>query len=63
MKDVIRVAAAVPEVKPGNVTFNLEQTKKYIARAREAGVRVLVMPELGLTGYSCGDLFFSQRLQ
>ena len=28
MKDVIRVAAAVPEVKPGNVTFNLEQTKK-----------------------------------
>lgn len=63
MKDVIRVAAAVPAVRPGSVSFNLEQTKKYIGKARAAGVRVLVMPELGLTGYSCGDLFFSQRLR
>lgn len=63
MKDVIRVAAAVPAVRPGNVSFNLEQTIKYIREARAAGVRVLAMPELGLTGYSCGDMFFSGRLQ
>lgn len=63
MKDVIRVAAAVPSVRPGNVVANLEQIKKYIGEARAAGVRVLVLPELGLTGYSCGDMFFSQTLQ
>lgn len=63
MKDVIRLAAAVPTVRAGNVGFNLEQIKKYIRAAKADGVRVLVTPELGLSGYSCGDLFFSECLQ
>ncbi len=62
MKDIIRVAAAVPRVRPGNVDFNLSETIKYIRRAKDEGVKLLVLPELGITGYSCGDMFFSDIL-
>ena len=31
-------------------------------KAEQAGVRVLVLPELGLTGYTCGDLFYQDTL-
>ncbi len=62
MKDIIRVAAAVPRVKPGNIDFNLAETIKYIRKAKDAQARVLVLPELGITGYTCGDLFFSDIL-
>ncbi|MGI6166757.1 MAG: NAD(+) synthase [Eubacteriales bacterium] len=62
MKDIIRVAAAVPRVVPGNVDFNLAETIKYIRAAKEKQVRLLVFPELGITGYTCGDLFFCENL-
>jgi NAD+ synthase (glutamine-hydrolysing) len=38
---------------------NADATLDVVLRARERGVQVLVLPELGLTGYTCGDLFFS----
>ena len=62
MKDIIRIAAAVPRVVPGNVDFNLAETIKYIRAAKEKQVRLLVFPELGITGYTCGDLFFCENL-
>ncbi|HHT54922.1 MAG TPA: NAD(+) synthase [Clostridiales bacterium] len=62
MKDIIRIAAAVPRVVPGNVDFNLTETIKYIRAAKEKQVRLLVFPELGITGYTCGDLFFCENL-
>ena len=53
----IKVAAAVPHVRVGDCEYNLQQTKDLFIRAAEAGADVVVFPELGLTGYTCGDLF------
>ena len=63
MKDgFIKVAAATPEVKVADCIWNGEQTIRYIEEAEAAGVKVLVFPELGITGYTCGDLFLQETL-
>ena len=55
----LRVAAACPPVHVADPEKNADATLEFVARAAEAGSQVLVLPELGLTGYTCGDLFFS----
>ena len=62
MKGIVRVAAAVPPVAIGNVEKNLESIRAYIEKARAQHVGVLVFPEMALTGYTCGDLFFQDAL-
>ena len=62
MFDYFRVACAVPDVEVADVDFNIGQMKKFIADAKEKDVDLLVFPELGITGYSCADLFFQQTL-
>lgn len=57
---IIRLAAAVPDIKVGDIKFNVEQIIKIINDHTECGV--IVFPELSLTGYSCGDLFLSDLL-
>ena len=59
----VRVAAAKPEVKPGNVDFNLDNILKMVRKAEEEHVELIVFPELSLTGYTCADLFFQTNLQ
>ena len=63
MKDgFIKVAAGTVDVVVADVQYNTEQ---ILARMREAdaqGVNLLTLPELCLTGYTCGDLFFSDCL-
>ena len=58
----IKVAAAVPLVKVADCEFNVQQTECLIKRAADQGVQLVVFPELGITGYSCGDLFGQQLL-
>lgn len=62
MYDFVRVAAAVPKVSVGDVGFNTEEIIKKAAEARSAGCDITLFPELSLTGYTCGDLFFQSRL-
>ncbi len=63
MKDgFIKVAVATPEVKVADCEWNARQTIKLIEEAEEQGVKVLVFPELGITGYTCGDLVFQDTL-
>ena len=62
MFDYFRVACAVPDVEVADVDFNIAQMAKFIKNANEANVDLLVFPELGITGYSCSDLFFQQTL-
>ena len=63
MKDgFIKVAAAVPAVKVANTKFNCESCISLAHKASDAGVKVLLFPELALTGYSCGDLFSTDTL-
>ncbi len=58
----IKVAAAVPAVKVGDVVYNVQQIESLIAQAEGKGVEVMVFPELCLTGYTCQDLFREQLL-
>lgn len=58
----VKVATFTPEIRVGDVEFNLQSIKNGIDLAREKGVKILVFPELTLTGSTAGDLFFSKPL-
>ena len=55
----LRVGAACPPVRVADPDWNVEQALRFAGLARDKGVQVLALPELFLTGYTCGDLFFS----
>src|SRR5256712_5417433 len=52
----IRIAIAQCEPAIGAVKRNLDRHEKWIARARAAGARLVIFPELSLTGYYLKDL-------
>ena len=58
-----RVAAASLKLKVANPSYNKEEIKKAIDKAVSEDVRLLVTPELSITGYTCADLFFTKALQ
>ena len=58
----IKVMAASPEVRVGDTLFNLAGAQCAVDAAESAGANLLVLPELYLTSYSCGDLFYSDVL-
>lgn len=63
MKDgFVKVAAATPHIRVADCTYNQEQILNEIQKAAEQGVQLLVLPELCLTGYTCGDLFLQELL-
>ena len=51
-----KVAAAVPSVRVADCQYNAEHIVAMMRRAADRGVRVVVFPELSITGASCGDL-------
>ncbi len=53
----IRTAAATPKVKVGCCSYNKEQILNNVRAAHANGTDILVLPELCITGYTCGDLF------
>ena len=57
----IRAACATPEIVVADCAYNAQKTIDLMEQAAQAEVKLLVFPELGLTGYTCGDLFFSVR--
>ncbi len=58
----VRVATFTPKIKVADVEFNTEQIINAIELADKKGVQVLTFPELSITGYTCGDLFYSDTL-
>ena len=58
----IKIAAAVPALSVGNVSFNKEKIKEQIKKAKNLGADLTVFPELCITGFTCGDLFLQQTL-
>lgn len=48
----ITVACGAPKLRLADCDYNAEQTFTIMRKAEQAGVKVLVLPELGLTGYS-----------
>ncbi|MDF3005993.1 MAG: synthetase [Oscillospiraceae bacterium] len=58
----IRVACASPELRVADCAFNAGKMVEALKDAMTKRVRLLVFPELSLTGYTCGDLFSQQVL-
>lgn len=63
MKDgFISVAAGTPSIRVADCRHNAEQIFSLMREAENQGVKILTLPELCLTGYTCGDLFFHDTL-
>ncbi len=63
MKDgFVKVAAVTPQMKVADPAFNAEQAIIAVRNAASAGAKLVVLPELCLTGYTCGDLFYQETL-
>jgi NAD+ synthase (glutamine-hydrolysing) len=58
----VRVAVCVPAVRVADPAFNLEHTLELARRASDAGAAVALFPELGISAYSCEDLFQQDAL-
>src|SRR3954466_7875804 len=58
----VRLAVATPLVRVGDPQYNLEATLELMQRAAREKVLLAVFPELGLSAYSCEDLFHQQAL-
>ena len=63
MKDgFISVAAGTPTIRVADCRYNAEQIFTMMREAENQGVKILALPELCLTGYTCGDLFLHDTL-
>ena len=58
----VKVAAVTPKIEVANCEYNAEQVIKLIDQAAKEKVKVLVFPELCLTGYTCADLLLDDAL-
>lgn len=59
---MFRVASASLKLKVASPSYNKNEIKNAIDAALKKHVRLLVTPELSITGYTCADLFFSEDL-
>ena len=59
---LFRVAACIPSVDLGNPLSNIEQIIKMTRQADANNCKLVLFPELSITGYTCGDLFNQQTL-
>ena len=63
MKDgYIKVAAATPKVKVADTVYNGQLIKALMKECTDNGAKVVVFPELCITGYTCADLFWQETL-
>jgi len=62
MQGYYRIAAAAPRLHLGNPATNAKELVRLAKEAAKDGVAAIVFPELCLTGYTCGDMFFRDEL-
>ena len=58
----VKVAAATPDIRVADVTYNTEKICGLIDETVKEGAKVVAFPELCVTGYTCGDLFTQEVL-
>ena len=58
----IKAAASTPEIRVADVDHNKKLICEGVDQAWKEGIQLLVYPELCLTGYTCGDLFWQEEL-
>jgi len=58
MQGLYKISAATPRLRLGDAAANVEEMARLARKAAESDVAAIVFPELCVTGYTCGDLFF-----
>ena len=58
----VRSAVAVPRVRVADPHYNAARTLEMARRAAQNGAALALFPELGITAYSCEDLFGQDAL-
>ena len=58
----VKIAAATPALRVVDCVYNASQIIEQTKQAAKKGAKLIVFPELCLTGYTCGDLFLQQTL-
>lgn len=58
----VKVAAGTPDLKVADCEYNTDRILEMIGDMKAEGVKVMVFPELCITGYSCRDLFLQRKL-
>lgn len=58
----VKVAAITPDIRVADVAYNVEQICKGIEQSAKEGAKIMVFPELCITGYTCSDLFTHELL-
>ena len=58
----VKVAAVTPKIKVADTAYNGDLIRKIMKQTAKEGAKVVVFPELCITGYSCGDLFLQEKL-
>ncbi len=58
----VKVAAGTPKIRVADCGYNADQIISLMKEAAAQGVKVLALPELCVTGYTCGDLFLQETL-
>lgn len=58
----LKVAVGTPSIKVADCAYNQQAIASLMKKAAEKGAKILVLPELCVTGYTCGDLFLQTPL-
>ena len=58
----VKVAAVTPDIRVADVQYNTEQICRMIDETVAEGAKIVVFPELCITGYTCSDLFTQEVL-
>ncbi len=58
----VKVAAVTPKIKVADTKYNAELILDMMKESTRQGAKIVVFPELCLTGYTCQDLFLQERL-
>lgn len=58
----VKVAACTPDLRVADCLYNTARICKGIKEALDQNARIIVFPELSITGYTCGDLFWQEAL-
>lgn len=60
---LITIASCIPSVRVADCRYNAEEISRLVLQASSRGARIVLFPELCITGYSCGDLLQHRHLQ
>ena len=58
----VKVAAATPKILVADCVENTRVILESIREMSRAGAKIMVLPELAVTGYTCSDLFWQEQL-